>query len=137
MFIINNYNIVIFIIILKLWFCEIYSKKLMCITEINTFTFQRFAFKGKNEQFLLENWSYLTHKFLYDNINMKILLNFLVKIVIRNHMCQVWCILNEKWLIFFSKTRRWEPKVLIYNNLRIDASLWEVFLNSLHLRYII
>ena len=39
--------------------------------------------------FLLENVSNLTHEFLYDNFNKKILLNFLVKIVMQKLMCQI------------------------------------------------
>ena len=37
----------------------------------NTFTFQRHVFEEKNELFLLESASNLTHEFLYDNFNRK------------------------------------------------------------------
>ena len=40
-----------------------------------------------NEQFPFENASNLTNKFLYDNLNNKILLNFLVKHFIQKLMC--------------------------------------------------
>ena len=43
---------------------------------INTFTSQRLVSEEKNEPFLLENASNMTHKLLYDNFNKKILLNF-------------------------------------------------------------
>ena len=46
-------------------------------------------FEERNELFLLENVSNLTHEFLYDNFNKKILLNFLVKVVIQKLMCQI------------------------------------------------
>ena len=44
--------------------------------------------RKNNKPFLLENASNLTHEFLYDNFNKKILLNFLVKIVITKLMCK-------------------------------------------------
>ena len=37
---------------------------------------------------------------MYDNFNIKILVNFNVKIVIQNLMCQILCIFKEKWFIF-------------------------------------
>ena len=36
---------------------------------ITTFASQRRVFEGKNEAFLLENASNLTHEFLYENLN--------------------------------------------------------------------
>ena len=51
----------------------------------NTFVSGRFFFGEKiNGQFRLENALNLPHEFLYDNFNKRILLNFLVKIVIKN-----------------------------------------------------
>ena len=41
----------------------------------NTFASQGLVFEEKNEPFLIENASYLTHEFLYDNFNKKILSN--------------------------------------------------------------
>ena len=40
--------------------------------DINTFASQRHVFDEKNEPFLLENASNLTHEFLYDKFNKKI-----------------------------------------------------------------
>ena len=48
----------------------------------NTFASQRLVLEEKNEPFLLENALNLTQKFLNDNFNKKILLNFCVKIAI-------------------------------------------------------
>ena len=45
------------------------------MTIINTFTSQRLVFEGKNETFLLENASNLTHKFCITVLTK----NFLVK----------------------------------------------------------
>ena len=53
---------------------------------LNTFVSQPFVFEEKNEPFVLENASNLTHEFLYNNFNKNILLNILVKIVIKNLM---------------------------------------------------
>ena len=36
-----------------------------------TFAFQRLVFEEKNEPFILENASNLTHEILYDNFNKK------------------------------------------------------------------
>ena len=41
-------------------------------TNFNTFASQRPVFEGKNEPFLLENASNLTHEISYDNFNKKI-----------------------------------------------------------------
>ena len=71
----------------------------MC--SINTFASQPLVFEEKNEPFILENASNLTHKFLYDNFSKKILLNFLVKIIIKKLMSQICCIFKNKWFIFF------------------------------------
>ena len=46
------------------------------LLSFNTFPSQRLVFEGKNEPFLLENASNLTHEFLFDNL--------LIKIVIQN-----------------------------------------------------
>ena len=46
-------------------------------TNFNTFASQRLVFEEKNLPFLLENSSNLTHEFLYDNFNKKILLNLM------------------------------------------------------------
>ena len=42
--------------------------------------------KEKKEPYLLENVSNLTHEFLYENLNKKILINFLVEIFIQKLM---------------------------------------------------
>ena len=53
----------------------------------NTFASQRLVFEEKNEPFLYENASSLTHDFLYDNFNNKIfLLKLLYKIHVSNLM---------------------------------------------------
>ena len=45
------------------------------------------VFEGKNEPFILENASNLTHKFLYDNFNKKIfLLTLSYKMYVSNLM---------------------------------------------------
>ena len=75
-----------------------------------------------------ENASNLTHEFLYDNFNKKILLNFLVKIVIQKLMCQIWCIFKDKWFISSSKTRRWEAKVLISCRRIAHVAVNEIFI---------
>ena len=51
------------------------------LPSINTFASQRFILEGKNEPFLLENASNLTHEFLQEN--------FVVKIVIQKLVCQI------------------------------------------------
>ena len=45
---------------------------------IDTFASELLQFEEKNEPFCLENTSKLTHEFLYDIFNKKILINFLV-----------------------------------------------------------
>ena len=45
---------------------------------------RRLVFQGNNESFLLKNASNLTHEFVYDNFNKKILLNCHTKL-----MCQI------------------------------------------------
>ena len=80
---------------------------------INTFTSQSLIFEEKNEPFHLEKASNLTHEFLYDNLNKKILLNFLVKVVIQKLMCQILCIFKEKWFIFFPRNEALRSKSVI------------------------
>ena len=60
-----------------------------------------------NAQFFLEYAWNLTREVLYDNLNKMILLECLVKIVIKTLMCQIWCIFKTKWLalIFISNMR--------------------------------
>ena len=55
---------------------------------INTFTSQRLVSEEKNEPFLLENASNLTHEFLYNNLT-RYIQNFFGKIVIQKCMCQI------------------------------------------------
>ena len=64
--------------------CQQVGKKLLTLSLLSS------SILRKNKvPFLLENVSNLTHEFLYDNFNKKILLNFLVKIVIQKLMCQI------------------------------------------------
>ena len=63
---------------------------------------------------LLQNASNLTHEIFYDNFNKEHQLKFFVEIVIQKLICHIWFIFKEKWLIFSSKSRCWEVKVLIY-----------------------
>ena len=51
---------------------------------VNTFASQCLVFEEKNEPYLLENAPNLTNKFLHDNFNKNILLNFLVKTVVKS-----------------------------------------------------
>ena len=74
------------------------KKIMLFLVDVKNFASQRLVSEEENEPFLLENVSNLTYKFC--------------KIVIQKLICQIWCIFKEKWLIFSSKTRRWEVKVL-------------------------
>ena len=90
----------------------------------NTFASQRLVFWGKNEPFILENALNLSHEFLYDHFNKKNFVKCSFKIVIL--MCQIWCIFMDKWMIFSSKTKPWEAKVLMFKELYINQ-IWKHF----------
>ena len=67
------YYFILFITTISLLFITSmkYLTSVGLILLLNTFASQRFVFEGKNEVFLLENTSNLTHEFLYDNFNKK------------------------------------------------------------------
>ena len=66
------------------------------IVKINTFASQRLLFEDKNEQFLLENASNLTHDFLYDNL----------KLLYKNSLVTFDPFSKRNGSFFSSKTRR-------------------------------
>ena len=61
---------------------EISKKKFTLTLSLLSASFLR----EKKEPFLVENLSNLTLEFLYDNFKKKVLLNFVVKIIIKNLM---------------------------------------------------
>ena len=85
---------------------------IMNIQYFNPFASQHLVFEKKNEPFLLENAPNLTHEFLYDNFNKKILINFFVKTIIQKLMCQILFIFKEKWFIFFFKNKALRSEIV-------------------------
>ena len=80
-------------------------KTTMILRTLSTFASQCLVFDQKNELFPLENASNLTPGFLYDNFNQKILVNFLVKIVIKNSFVKIDAFSEENGSFFSSKTQ--------------------------------
>ena len=59
------------------------------MSNFNTFASQRLVIEEKNEPFLHENASNLTHECFYENFNKQILFNFFVKIVLQKLVCKI------------------------------------------------
>ena len=79
-------------------------------TLFNTFAFQRLVFEGKNGIFILENASNLTHEFLYDIFNNKILLNFFLLKLLYKNSCVKFHAFSRRNGYFFSQKRGAEKR---------------------------
>ena len=78
-----------------------------------TLSFLSVLFLREKKTISFENASNLTHHFLYDNFNKKILQNLFVKVIIKNLFVKFDAFSRRNGSLFSSKTRCWKAKVLI------------------------